>query len=119
MLNKNIEIIDIKIDFADSEVPIYFCLREEKKLSVSIRTWNGKIIEFIFYNFLEFITTGGDCIKCFCVNKIQTEFFKEILEKQHKKQIPDNHLYKLYQLLDIHDKPYLEVISPYYEINII
>jgi hypothetical protein len=115
MTNK-VEILDIKIDLADSEIPSYFCVRKENKLIIKIESWDAKIIEFIFYDFLGFIYRGGDGNKDFCINHNQTCFFNQMIEKKYGK-IPDNHPYKLYQLLDFDDNPYFEVISPYYEVS--
>jgi hypothetical protein len=115
-MTNHIEIIDIKIDLADSEIPNYLCLRQENKLIITIESWDARIIKFVFYNFLAFKYRGGNLNKDFCVNKSQTIFFKEVLEKKYGK-IPNNHPYNLYQLLDLYDKPCFEVISPSYEVS--
>jgi hypothetical protein len=114
----SVEKVDIKIDLADAGIPNYLCLRKEKKMIVTIESWDAQIIEFVFYNFLGFIYRGGtDLIKNFYINKEQDTFFIERLKEKHG-IVPNDHPYKFYQLLDLDDKPYFEVISPYYEVSI-
>jgi len=117
-MNNTIERIDIGVSLADAELESYYYNKDKNNLIIKIKNWEGKIIEFIFFDLVMFLDRGGNFIMDFCRNKSRTEFFQEALEKTYEK-IPLNIPYKLFQFLDISDETYLEIICEDFQFKII
>jgi hypothetical protein len=116
--DNSIERISIGISLADAELESYYYNKNENYLIIKIKTWDIKIVEFIFFDLISFIDRGGNFIMDFCKSKFENEFFKQTLQKNYDK-IPINNPYKLFQFLDVGDEPYLEIICKNFESKIL
>jgi hypothetical protein len=110
-----INIIEVDVSLADSELINYVYFHSQKKIIVTIKTWDANLVEFIFYDVLAFIHNGDNYLSDFCVRNTTPNFFKERLEKEYK-IIPDDHSYKIYAFLS--NAICLDIMSPYYEYKI-
>ena len=115
----NIEDIFVGIGLADSELISYCYNADKNNLTIRIRAWNAKTLEFIFSDLLLFTDEGGNLISSFCLNKSNSELFIKILNKTYDNKAPDHHPYKFFQFLDIDDEPCLEIICEKFEVKIL
>ena len=88
-----------------------------KNLVIKIQAWNAKLIEFTFFDTISFLDKGSHSITAFCRNNLESDLFKQALEKNYEK-IPQSHPYKLFQFLDLDDLPGLEVICDHFDVVI-
>ena len=111
--------IDIGISIADAELTSY-CYSDEdkKKLIIHVRSWNEKIINFEFCDFILFLDRGTQYISEFCRNTEETELFKQSLERTYM-NVPEDHPYKLFQFLDLDGDPCLEIVCEHFSHKIL
>lgn len=94
--------------FADAE---FKSLEEEdKRLTVYLLSWEEKILKVIFINILQFRLKSNDVIQDLCEIIGDTPFLREALSR-HYVSIPEKHPFKFYQIRDIDDFPFLEVVA--------
>jgi len=111
MKDKNFENIELNLGVGldDADLISYFGDIEKISVLVKIRSGNGKIIEFTFFDVIYFGDKGGNFITAFGKAK-EKEILKEVLIKTYGSKIPYDHPYKLFQFLDIDENPYLEIV---------
>lgn len=83
---------------------------EENTLIIYLTSWNEKELRIIFLELLQFCYKQGSIISNFYEIKENTPFFKEALSHQYVKLSPDQP-YKLFQIWDIDDFPFIEVVA--------
>ncbi len=95
--------------FADAE---YECLElcKNDTLTVYISSWEEKILKLIFTDTVQFFYSQGDVIKNVFQIVDDTILLKEALSRRYIK-IPENHPYKLFQIEDIYDFPFIQVVA--------
>ncbi|MFI0436058.1 MAG: hypothetical protein ACH350_10130 [Parachlamydiaceae bacterium] len=107
------------INLPDANLESYCYSRSSNTLKIRIRTWDYKIIEFIFEGLLAFSDRGGNFITIFQkltpMNAFENDFYKQIIEKNYEKieNISEN----LFLFLDIDDNPFLEIVCREVEIK--
>lgn len=102
-----------EIDFADSE---YKKLEmNNDNLTVLISSWDEKNIKITFFNVVQFTYRAGDVIKgLFQVT--ETSNLNDALSLFYDSP-PANHPFKLFQIIDIYDIPFIEVIAEKATVN--
>ncbi len=108
----NVERINVSagICLADSELTNYFYNAKEKMLIIKIQAWNLQAIEFFFQDPILFFDHGCESVTEFFEDTSKTELFTQALIRIYGK-MPESHLYKHFQFLDLDDNPCLEIIS--------
>jgi hypothetical protein len=97
------------IDFADSDYKSFQML-EDDKLIISMNSWQEKPLKIIFKDVIQFCYRLGFVPKDLYEILESTSFLREPLERRYK-EIPINHPYKLFQLEDINDFPFIQVVA--------
>jgi hypothetical protein len=99
------------IDFADSYYKSLHLL-EDKTLIIYLDSWQEKPLEIIFKNTIQFCCKIGDVPRDLYEVLEPTPFLTEALSYEYEDiSIPTNHPYKLFQLEDIGDFPFIQVIA--------
>ncbi len=96
------------IDFADAE----FLSTEltTDTISVLLKSWNGKLIKLIFNDPIQFsYSLGDEFSNAYEVTNCPESLKNSLLRKYTIP--PHEHPYKLYQLCDIHNFPFMEIIA--------
>lgn len=96
------------VDFADSEYK--FCKTNERELIIFLNSWENKIIEIKFLNPIQFFYRGGSVIAGIYEKSNSDPFLLEALSSYYE-QIPKDHPFKLFALIDIEDHPLFEIIA--------
>lgn len=102
------------IDFADGEFKS-FEMTENSKLIVYLKSWKEKNITLIFSSVIQFSYKLGDHLSNIYEISGSSHFLEEALEREYIK-VPENHPFKLYQIHDISDFPYVEVVAERVEV---
>ena len=96
------------VDLADSEYhSIDF---EGNNLKLTLKGWDEKKIECVFLDTIQFVYKFGDVTQKIVESDENRHFFNEALEREYIK-VPSTHPYRLYQIIDIYDHPYIEVVA--------
>ncbi len=104
MMKKIIE----HIDFADSA---YHSIKTDgSKVIVLLTSWDGRMIKLTFSDVIQFVYKLCDGTQEIVESNDQTVFFQEALKKRYG-TIPSHHPYLLYQILDLDDYPYIEIVA--------
>lgn len=105
MVNK---IIDTTLDFADAEFQT-FSLAENNELTLILKLWNDTFVSLVLTDVLKFNYSKGDIIKDIYEND-ESQLLNESLLDCFVK-IPEHHSFKLYQLVDVQDYPFIEIVA--------
>lgn len=97
------------IDFPDSELES-FKFYDENLLEISLNSWNAKIITLKFTDVIHFTYKLGFQVSNFYEILNDSALVKEALLRNYEK-IPIDHPYKLFQLEDIDDFPFIQVVA--------
>ncbi|MFI0436057.1 MAG: hypothetical protein ACH350_10125 [Parachlamydiaceae bacterium] len=108
-MNSLFEQINIGISLADAQLESYFYDKNQNTLIIRIKSWNAKLIEFVFSDLIGFTDRGGNFIMDFCKKISGNDLCKVIIEKSFEGNPKSNH-YNFFQFLDIGNEPYLEII---------
>jgi len=95
------------IDFADSEYDS--CKMSDETLTIYIKSWNEKILQLVFTNTIQFSYKLGDLISEVSENT-KGSFLNEALSLYYE-TVPSNHPFKLFQIIDISDFPFIKVVA--------
>lgn len=102
--------IDSEIDFADSEYKS-FNMSENYILTINMNNWQEKSFKIIFVNTIQFVYKLGDIPKgVFELSNDDSSFFNEALLLEYG-YMPSQHPFKLFQLEDIDDFPFIQVVA--------
>jgi hypothetical protein len=105
-MNKNQVILNIS--FADSEYKS-FSMSDDDVLTIYMKSWQEKPFKLIFKHAIQFLYRLGDVPKG--VYELSTSsFLDEALSKQYIKT-PADHPYKVFQIEDIYDFPFIQVVA--------
>ena len=96
------------IDFADSEYGS--CELTYEHLIIRITSWDNKKITILIQDPIQFSYKPSDFIQGFFEHTGSSPFLDEALRLKYER-IPENHSYKLFQMLDISDFPFIEVVA--------
>ncbi len=96
------------IDFADSEYRS--CEMEDTDFTVYLNSWDGKTIRIIFHNTIQFSYKIYAVVSYVCEITEKNSVLDEALALRYEK-IPNDHPYKLFQIIDIDDVPFIEVVA--------
>ncbi len=100
--------IQQNIDFADSSFE-YFKMDCNHDLVVYLNSWDAKLIRLTFKNPIQFCYAPGD----FPANIYEIDE-SNLLEKalsDYYEKIPENTPFKLFQIEDIDDFPFIQVVA--------
>jgi hypothetical protein len=100
--------IDYQIGFSDGEIISYF--RDERSLTVKLKTWNDKYLSVLFSDVVGIVDYGIGDISNFIEEDEKSLFLKTILDKVYE-SIPNEQPYRLFQFLDLDDNPVLEIVA--------
>ena len=96
------------IDFADSEFKSYEMSGET--LTLKLISWDEKLLKIVFLNCIQFSFKLGDFIADLYEIEEEISFLKEALSRYYV-EIENEHPFKLFQLYDIQDFPFIEVVA--------
>ncbi|MGA8165134.1 MAG: hypothetical protein WB791_08950 [Waddliaceae bacterium] len=117
-MDKDLIEIDVGVGLSDSELIAYNYLKRSDKLTVKLQAWDASVIEIYFNNPILFVDRGCGEITMFCEKKSESDLLKNALEENYDKGVvPNNHPYKLYQLLDLDSNSSLEIVCKGVEIQ--
>ena len=97
-----------KIDFADSRFKSYEMF--ENTLILNLISWDEKTLKVIFSNCIQFSYKLGDFIENLYEIMEESDFLREALSHKYVKT-PSIHPFRLFQLQDISDFPFIEVVA--------
>lgn len=95
------------IDFADAQL-VWFEMNKNGSLHVFLDSWEEKRLTILFTKPIKFLWRGGSFVKGFYEILDKTPFLEDALNKH--KVIKDGS-FKLFQLIDIHQIPFIEVVA--------
>jgi hypothetical protein len=102
------------ISFDDSEYKS-FCMSENDTLTVYMNSWQEIPFKIVFKHTIQFLYRLGDVPSKLFVITNESPFLKEALMNNYV-EIPADHPYKLYQLEDLDDFPFIQVVAEAVEI---
>jgi hypothetical protein len=104
------------IDFADSRYKLLHLL-EDETLIIYLDSWQESPLKIIFKNTIQFCYKVGDVSKNLYEILDPSPFLAEALSHEYKDvSIPTNHPYKLFQLEDIGNFPFIQVVAESVEV---
>jgi hypothetical protein len=109
--------IEADVGLEDSELMSYAYDKDSDFLLINVILWNSRRVEFRFGEFLVFIDKGCSEIGRIVERLGPSELMHESLRRNYPQEIPEDHPYRLFQILDIYDYPVIEVVSKSIEIN--
>jgi hypothetical protein len=98
-----------RIDFADSEYRS-FHMSDDGTLTIHMKNWQEIPMQLIFFHPVKFLYSTGDVPKGLFEIKDNSTLLNEVIVKMYGHPYKD-HKYKLYQLEDIYDFPYIQVVA--------
>lgn len=101
------------IDFADSEYRS-FSMSEDSNLTIYMKNWKEEPLRLFFKHTIQFAYHLGDVPKDL-YEILDSSFLNSALQKQYMK-VPLVHPYKHYQIEDIDDFPFIQVVAESVEI---
>lgn len=101
------------IDFADSEFRS-FSMSEEDNLTIYMKNWKEEPFRLFFKHAIQFTYVIGDVPKDL-YELSDSSFLKEAIQKRYIK-MPLVHPFKHYQMEDIDDFPFIQVIAENVEV---
>ena len=96
------------IDLADAEYRAFEM--KNKILTIYFSSWDACIIRMVFSNPIQFFYKLGDIVSDAYEILDNSPTLNASLSLKYEK-IPSNHPFKLYQIVDIQDFPFIEVIA--------
>jgi len=116
-MKKDLIEVDVGVGLSDSELIAYSYRKGDDKLVIELEDWNANVIRIYCKNPLFFIDRGCDAITMFCERTSKSNLLEETLKKNYDGgNVPDDHPYKAYLLLDLEDEPSIEIICKGVEI---
>jgi len=107
------------ISFADSELRSYEWSARECNLGnlliIYFNSWDNKTLKCTFTDPIQFSHLSGDCVEDLYQNLKITPFLEEALSRNYIK-VPIDHPYKLFQVEDIDEFPFIQVVAQNVEI---
>jgi hypothetical protein len=97
------------VSFADSEYKS-FHMTEEATLTVYMKSWEEEPFKIVFKHATQFLYRLGDVPKGLYELSNTSSFLEEALSKEYI-EIPLDHPYKLFQIEDINDFPFIQVVA--------
>ncbi|CCB91863.1 unknown protein [Waddlia chondrophila 2032/99] len=117
-INKDLIEIDVGVGLSDSELISYFYHKTENKLVIKLQIWDASVVEICCDSPILFVDRGCGETSLFCQKTSDSDMLKRALETNYDKGIiPNNHPYKVYQILDLDDNPSIEIICKGIEIH--
>lgn len=98
------------IDFADSEFSNFELLQNIDALKIRLISWDERELILFFQNPIQFVFKQGDVVSNLYECMQNTPFLQEALSINYTK-LPTEHPFKLFQLYDIDDFPFIEVVA--------
>ncbi len=103
------------ISFADSEYE-FFKMSENSVLTIHMLSWQAKPFQVVFSNTIQFLYRLGDFPKDLYEMLGDSIFLQEALSREYV-HIPTDHPFKLFQMEDIYDFPFIQIVAE--SVNII
>lgn len=98
------------IDFADSEYKSFY-MSENYTLTVKMNSWKETPLSLIFSHAIQFSYKLGDVPKdLYEISNEDSTFLREALLMKYG-YIPSDHPFKLFQIEDIDDFPFIQVVA--------
>ncbi|MDA3800292.1 MAG: hypothetical protein PF692_14595 [Kiritimatiellae bacterium] len=107
--------IELDVGLSDSELVSY--QKEDSNLKVSIEAWNEQIINLLFSDVIYMQDMGAWRFSEFYELKDNMPIMQKVLSVQFE-EIPHDHHYRHFQLLDIDGNSSFEVISESFSVEI-
>lgn len=118
VMNKDLIEVDVGVGLNDSELISYNYHKISDNIIIKLRAWDASVVQICCNNPILFVDRGCGEITLFCEKKSSTDLLEITLKKNYDDgKVPDNHPYKLYQLLDLDDNPSLEIICKSTEVQ--
>ena len=96
-------------DFADSKYKS-FSISEEGTLTINMQSWQEDPFKIVFLNVIQFTYKIGSVPKDLFESLESSLFLNEALSLEYE-NIPSNHPFKHFQLEDIYDFAFIEVVA--------
>ena len=106
MKKKNSVFLDI--DFHDATYRS--CEMSKNNLSVYLNSWDDKLLKITFLNAIQFSYKLGDVVEGVFKQTGESPFLDEALSLLYE-EIPPKHPFKLFQIVDIYEFPFFEVVA--------
>jgi len=103
-------IVFSNFDFADSTYKS-LSLSENYILTIDMHTWQEIPFKLIFENVIYFLFNNGDFPKNLHKVAENSQFFINAVAKQYVEKPPTDHPYKGYELKDISDFAFIEIVA--------
>ena len=100
--------ISTNIDFADGSYRS--CKTDNSNLIVYFDSWDDKTIKITFFNAIRFLYRGGSFIAGIYEKTEDLSFLLEALSSEYV-EIPEDHPFKMFVVIDIDDQPVFEVVA--------
>lgn len=97
-----------EIDFADAGFKSFEVTSQ--KSTLYLNSWDDKVIRLIFFKPIGFSFKIRDILSEFYEISNDSPFLLEVLSRYYEK-IPQNHPFKVYQIIDINDLPVIEIVA--------
>ncbi len=107
--------IDTSVGFDDAELKSY--KKENSSFIVEILAWNDSRITLVFNDVIRVLDNDCYAIAAFFEVAESTDFLKQSLSRLYESEVPIDHPYKHYQLLDNDDIAALDIVSGSVEIK--
>lgn len=104
----NNKVVAENIDFADSEYKS-FAMAEDATLTICLKSWDAKTLKIIFFKTIQFSYRLESTTKQL-YEMTEGSFLNEALMQEYD-YIPTMYPYKLFQLEDIDDFPFIQVVA--------
>ncbi len=98
------------ISFADAEFESFQMYDRENILLIYLTSWDERELRIVFSNPIQFSYKLGDVISVFYEIQEDSTFLNEAL-LNHYEKIPPSHPFKLFQIWDIKDFPFINVVA--------
>jgi len=103
-----------KVSFADARFKS-FDMNENYDLTIFLNSWDEKMLRVVFYHTIQFSFKLGDVTQQLYQILGNNSFFEEALNREYVKA-PEDHPFKMFQIHDIDDFPYIEVVAERVEV---
>lgn len=97
------------IDFADSRYK-FFEMTEDSTLTIHMDSWKETPLRIVFAKVIQFSYKLGDLPKDLYETSGDCPLLMEALASKYEK-IPTSHPYKLFELEDIDDFPFIQIVA--------
>ena len=108
------QLIDTAVGLSDSRISGY--TKANGDLLVRVRAWNGQTLVFHFSEAHALWDGGAGEVTSLCEETHETALLARLLDYFYEER-PTHHPYRVFQFLDLDDRPALEVVAEALEIR--